>query len=62
MEGIAQIDFSRKSFFMDFGVEFCRFLEALGAVFSGFLGLENRFENRGVFVMQTDPDKLNWGW
>ena len=47
--------------FMVFGVDFRCFLEALGAVFLVFyLGLENRLENRAIFVMQTDPEKLNW--
>ena len=27
----------------------------------GFLGLEDRLEHRGIFVMQTDPEKLNCG-
>ena len=36
MEGIAKIDFSQKSCFMDFGHERGRFVEVLGAVFLVF--------------------------
>ncbi len=36
MESIAKIDFSLKSFLMNVGMDFCRFLEALGAVFLFF--------------------------
>ena len=36
MEGIAKIDFSQKSCFMDFGHEFGCFVEVLGAVFLVF--------------------------
>ena len=36
MERIAKIDFSRKSFFIQFGVDLCRFLEAWEAVFLVF--------------------------
>ena len=38
------------------------FFESLGSRFSGFLGLENRLGNGGIFVMQPDPEMLNWGW
>ena len=60
LEGIAKIDFSRKSFFMDVGVDLCRFLEALGAAFLFFFGLEDRLENRGIFIVGTDPETVSW--
>ena len=60
MEGIAKCGVSRKSFFIGFGVECLSFFGRLGSRFSGFLGLENRLENRWIFVMQTDPAKLGW--
>ena len=49
MEGIANICFSWKSFFMNFGIDFRCFFGGLGNRFSGFLGLENRFANRRIF-------------
>ena len=52
MKGIAQIGFSRKSVFMKVGIV----LTGLGDCFSDFLGLENRFVNRGIFGDVTDPE------
>ena len=40
MEGIAKNDLSQKSGFMDFGIDLCRFLEALGTVFLIFAAPE----------------------
>ena len=60
MEAIVKTICSRKSFLMNLGIDVCRFLEALGADCLVFWALE-RFENRGFVVMQTDPEKLNWG-
>ena len=37
MERVAKIDFSRKSLFMAFGIDFYCFLEAFGSRFSGLL-------------------------
>ena len=36
------------------------FFGSLGSCFSGFLGFENTLENEGIFVLQTDPETLNW--
>ena len=36
------------------------FFDALGSVFCTFLSLENRIENRTIFVMRTDPDSWIW--
>ena len=41
-EGIAKINFSQKSFFVDFGIEFYFFLETLGAVFLVFWFFESK--------------------
>ena len=60
MEGIAKMDIARKSFFVEFGIEFCFCFGGLGNRFSGFSGLENTLENTAIFVMQTDPEKLKW--
>ena len=38
-----------------------RFSGCFGDRFPGFLGLENRFENRWIFGDVTDPETLNWG-
>ena len=43
-------------FLMDFEVDY----GGPWKLFSGVLGLENKFENRGIFVMLTDPETLNW--
>ena len=50
IEGIAQIDFSWKSFLVNFGMHFYRFLKALGTVFLVFLSLENKLENKAIFM------------
>ena len=39
-EGIAKNNFLQKPFFMDFGIDICYFLEALGAVFMIIVDLE----------------------
>ena len=51
IEGIAKIDLSQKSFFINFGVEFCCFLKALGAVFLVFWALKTGLEIKGCLVM-----------
>ena len=38
------------------------FFGRLGDHFSDFLGLENRFENRGFFGDVTDPEPGIWDW
>ena len=55
---ITKINFSQKSFFMDSGVDFCCFLEALslGNSFSGFCCPENRLGNYGFSTDVTDPE------
>ena len=47
-EDIAKNNFSRKSFLMNFGVDFCCLLEALGAVFLIFWALKTRLEIKGI--------------
>ena len=37
------------------------FFGGLGNHFYGWSSLENRLENKAIFVMQTDPETLNWG-
>ena len=48
-ESLAKLDFSRKSFLMNFLDRFLSFFGGLGGRFSGFLGLENGLEIRGIF-------------
>ena len=60
MDCIEKSDFPQKALFNDFGIDFYRFLEALGAVFSDFLSLENRLEHRGIFGDVTDPEFWIW--
>ena len=50
-EGIAKINVSQELFVMDVGAVFNFFVGSLGSRFSGFLGLENRLENRWIFVV-----------
>ena len=49
MEGIAKINFSPKSFYLNSDVEFCGFLGGLGNRFSGFLCIENNIKNMWTF-------------
>ena len=51
MDCIANTNFSQKSFFMDFGMYFCRFLEALGAVFLVSPPLETCMKIDGFLVV-----------
>ena len=60
MQGIAKIDFSWKSFLMNFGNRFLLFFDSLGHRFSDFLSLGNRFENKGIFCDVTDPEPSIW--
>ena len=60
VEIMAQYEFARKSRFRDFGVDACRFVEVFGAAFLVFWSLKTRLENRGIFVIQTDPETLSW--
>ena len=56
IEGIANIFGSKKAGFMDFGIDCCRFLEALGAVFLIFVSLETGLNMDGFlgrFWMQN---------
>ena len=39
---------------------FLSFFGGLGSNFSGFLGLENRFENETIFGDVTDPEFGIW--
>ena len=50
MEGIAQIDFSWKSFLVNVGLEICRFLEALGVVFLTFTALKTGMKTERFFM------------
>ena len=56
IECIAKIDVSPKSFLMNLGTDLCCFFGSLGSHFSGFLGLENRFEYEHIFSDETDPE------
>ena len=47
IEGVAKTNFSQESFIMDIGVDFCHFLEALGAVFLSFVALETMLKIYG---------------
>ena len=49
-----------KIVFMDFGIDVCCFLEAIGSGFSACFGVENRLENEAFFSDITDPETLNW--
>ena len=60
IEGIAIIDFLWKLFLMNLGIDFYRFLTALGGRFSDFFSLENRLENEGTFCDETDPEMWIW--
>ena len=57
-ESIAKINFSQKSFFMNFGVDFCRLLVALGPVFLVFLRLEINLKTRFSIMAQNSSDNL----
>ena len=52
MEGIAKIDLSWKSMFVNFGMHFCRFWEASGAVFLNFLSLKTSLKTKR-FLMKS---------
>ena len=51
MECIANVDFSWKPFLMNFGMGFCRYLEALGAVFLVFWALKTYLKIEGFLEM-----------
>ena len=57
MEGIAKVGFSWKSFFVNFGMHFCRFFEAS---FSDFLGLESTLKNGTIFSVKTNLESGIW--
>ena len=59
MEGIAKNDFHGNRFY-GFRSRLLSFFGGPGSGFSGFLGFGNRLKNRAIFVMRTDPEKLNW--
>ena len=44
----------------EFVSRFLSFSKSLVERFSDFLGLENRFENRGIFSDVTDPEFWIW--
>ena len=50
MEGIANIDFSWKSFLMNFGIDFYRFLDASGAVFLTFQASKTSLKTERLFM------------
>ena len=56
MEGIAKKRFFMEIVFNEFRDRFLLFFGGLGNCFSGFSGLQNRLENRGIFGDETDPE------
>ena len=57
---LLQNQLSMEIVFNEFRDRFLLFVKSIGNRFSGFLGLENRLKMKGFFVMQADPEKLNW--
>ena len=49
LEGVAKINFSQKSFFIDLGPDFVRFLVALGAVFLVFCALKTDLKTDDIW-------------
>ena len=58
-KGVATNNFSQKSFFIDFGLHLCRFLEALGAAFLIVAALETGLNIDG-FSRGPVPKLLGW--
>ena len=51
MESIVEIDFSPTSFLMNFGIDFCCFLEALGAAFLFFFAWKTELKTERFLVI-----------
>ena len=58
-ESIAKIEFSQRSFLMDFD-SILSFVGGLGSRFTGFIGFENRLENRENFGDVADSKSVIW--
>ena len=60
MESVAQIDFSRKLFLMEFGIV-CFLLEALGSDLQFLWALETGLKMKLFFCDATDPEPVSGG-
>ena len=60
-KNVLQHRFLMEIVFSEFRDACLSFFRRLGNRFSDFLGLEDRFENRGIFGDATDPEFGIWG-